>query len=147
MVDGLLPEWATSLVDVGAITDAELKEVAASARSAKQDLVEAIERWQPLHDPEPERPDQNFQLDGKPYNYRAAETHQVLVDLDGGLLTMPDAPQRFNTWHAVTFCGFASLASIVQPAQWMRFYAARNSATLRRWTSCPPAARSPFAWP
>lgn len=52
--------------------------------------------------------------------------------LDGQLLTMPDAPAKFNAWHAVTFCAFASLASIVQPAQWMRFYAARDSATLRR---------------
>ncbi|MDA8961316.1 hypothetical protein N9F39_04305, partial [Akkermansiaceae bacterium] len=47
--------------------------------------------------------------------------------LDGQLLTMPDAPAKFNAWHAVTFCAFASLASIVQPAQWMRFYAARDS--------------------
>ena len=52
--------------------------------------------------------------------------------LYGQLLTMPDAPAKFNAWHAVTFCAFASLASIVQPAQWMRFYAARDSATLRR---------------
>ena len=52
--------------------------------------------------------------------------------LDGSLLTMPDPPGRFNVWSAMTFCMFASLASIVQPAQWMRFYAARNSATLRR---------------
>lgn len=33
-------------------------------------LTEALARWQPLHDPEPERPDQNFRLDGKQYNYR-----------------------------------------------------------------------------
>ena len=52
--------------------------------------------------------------------------------LDGNLLVIPDAPGKFNTWHAMTFCMFASLASIVQPAQWMRFYAARDSATLRR---------------
>ena len=52
--------------------------------------------------------------------------------LDGSLLTMPDPPGRFNVWSAMTFCMFASLASIVEPAQWMRFYAAGNSATLRR---------------
>ena len=57
---------------------------------------------------------------------------QEVSKLDGQLLTMPDAPAKFNAWHAVTFCAFASLASIVQPAQWMRFYAARDSATLRR---------------
>ncbi|MCP3694010.1 MAG: hypothetical protein GY917_17530 [Planctomycetaceae bacterium] len=32
----------------------------------------------------------------------------------------------------MTFCLFASLASIVQPAQWMRFYAAGSSKILRR---------------
>ena len=54
---------------------------------AKQCLNEAMDRWQPLHDLEPERPDQNFKLDGKEYNYRATETHQMLVKLAGGLLT------------------------------------------------------------
>ncbi len=52
--------------------------------------------------------------------------------LDGKLLTMPEPSERFNTWQAMTFCMFASLASIVQPAQWMRFYAARSSKTLRQ---------------
>lgn len=50
-------------------------------------LTKALARWQPLHDPEPERPDQNFQLDGKQYNYRAAETHRILTELAGGVLT------------------------------------------------------------
>ena len=54
---------------------------------AKQHLQEALALWQPLHDPEPERPDQNFQLDGQDYNYRAAETWQILQDLEGGVLT------------------------------------------------------------
>ena len=52
--------------------------------------------------------------------------------LDGNLLTMPEPPHRFNVWQALTFCAFASLASIVQPAQWMRFYAARSSRILRQ---------------
>ena len=63
------------------------KDVAQLIDQAKQHLHEALERWQPLHDPEPERPDQNFKLDGKEYNYRAADTHQVLVQLEGGILT------------------------------------------------------------
>lgn len=50
-------------------------------------LTEALARWQPLHDPAPERPDQNFQLDGQQYNYRAAETHRILMELAGGVLT------------------------------------------------------------
>ncbi|NQT15149.1 MAG: TIR domain-containing protein, partial [Planctomycetes bacterium] len=53
---------------------------------AKQHLHEALDRWQDLRDPEPTE-DNNFQLDGKEYNYRAAETHEVLVQLEGGMLT------------------------------------------------------------
>ena len=54
---------------------------------AKQLLSEALELWQPLHDPEPERDDQNFKFDGIEYNYKAAETYRVITDLDGGMLT------------------------------------------------------------
>jgi len=57
---------------------------------------------------------------------------EAVSRLDGRLLTMPAPGERFNAWSAVTFCAFASLASIVQPAQWMRFYAARGSDTLRK---------------
>ena len=57
---------------------------------------------------------------------------QAVSELDGSLLTMPPPGERFNAWSAVTFCAFASLASIVQPAQWMRFYSARSSDTLRK---------------
>ena len=39
---------------------------------------------------------------------------------------------KWNPWWILTFCLFASLASIVQPAQWMRFYAAKSSKTLRK---------------
>lgn len=62
-------------------------------------LNEAFDRWQPLHDPEPERPDQNFHLDGKQYNYRAAETHRILTELAGGVLTnypLAKAPAASN---------------------------------------------------
>ena len=54
---------------------------------AKENLAEAMDLWQPLHDPDPERPDQNFQLNGTEYNYRAEETHRILTDLEAGLLT------------------------------------------------------------
>ncbi|NQV27777.1 MAG: TIR domain-containing protein [Rhodopirellula sp.] len=50
-------------------------------------LNEALELWQPLYDPEPERDDQNFKLNGKEYNYRAAKTHQIMTDLKSGILT------------------------------------------------------------
>ena len=62
-------------------------DVANSMAQAKDLLHEALDLWQPLHDPEPERDDQNFKLNGKEYNYRAADTHQVLVQLEGGVLT------------------------------------------------------------
>ena len=52
--------------------------------------------------------------------------------LNGELLTMPPPGERFNTWSALSFCSFASLASILQPAQWMRFYSARSGDTLRK---------------
>ncbi|MDP6207933.1 MAG: hypothetical protein QGG01_06485, partial [Roseibacillus sp.] len=59
---------------------------------------------------------------------------RVSSELDGALLTVPDPGDAnpHNTWKLLTFCAFASLASIIQPAQWMRFYAARDSSTLRR---------------
>jgi tetratricopeptide (TPR) repeat protein len=54
---------------------------------AKSELRKAMTRWKKLHDPEPERDDQNFKIDGKEYNYKAAETHRILSDLNGGILT------------------------------------------------------------
>ncbi|MEM6886298.1 MAG: sodium:solute symporter family protein, partial [Verrucomicrobiota bacterium] len=52
--------------------------------------------------------------------------------LDGKFLTMPAFGERFNATAALTFCLFASLASVIQPSQWMRFYSARNRDTLRK---------------
>jgi len=54
---------------------------------AQEFLNRALELWQPLHDPEPEREDQNFKLNDKEYNYRAAETWRILKELDGGKLS------------------------------------------------------------
>jgi SSS family solute:Na+ symporter len=48
------------------------------------------------------------------------------------LLEMPPAPARFNSWWVLGYCAFASLASIIHPGQWMRFYAARDARTLRQ---------------
>jgi len=56
-----------------------------------------------------------------------------VAQLDPKQLTMHDPAQsKWNPWWILTFCLFASLASIVQPAQWMRFYAAGSSRILRR---------------
>ena len=45
------------------------------------------------------------------------------------------APGNSGKWNAgllFTICAFASLGAIIQPGQWMRFYAAKDSNTLRR---------------
>ena len=56
-----------------------------------------------------------------------------VAELDAKQLTMHDPKvSKWNPWWILTFCLFASLASIVQPAQWMRFYAAKSSKTLRK---------------
>ncbi|MBB6431710.1 sodium:solute symporter family protein [Algisphaera agarilytica] len=67
-----------------------------------------------------------YALDG-PGNY-----FKQVTQLDGEFLTMPAFGQRFNATSALTFCLFASLASVIQPSQWMRFYSARNRDTLRK---------------
>ena len=57
---------------------------------------------------------------------------QKISALDGGLLSMnTGAESKWNPWWLMTFCGFASIASILQPAQWMRFCAAKSSRVLR----------------
>ena len=54
-----------------------------------------------------------------------------VTELDPKQLTMHDPKEsKWNPWWILTFCLFASLASIVQPAQWMRFYAAKSSKTI-----------------
>ena len=47
-------------------------------------------------------------------------------------LSFPGATGRYTVWSIMTICIFAALASILQPAQWMRFYAARSTRTLKR---------------
>ena len=47
-------------------------------------------------------------------------------------LSMPGLTGGWTPWKMMTICVFASLASMVQPGQWMRYYAARSSNTLRR---------------
>ena len=47
-------------------------------------------------------------------------------------LSLPGATGRYTAWSLLTLCIFASLASMIQPAQWMRYYAARSTYTLKR---------------
>ena len=47
-------------------------------------------------------------------------------------LAVPGATGAMPTWKLMTICMFGSVGSMIQPAQWMRYYAARSSGTLRR---------------
>ena len=47
-------------------------------------------------------------------------------------LSAPGNSGQWNAGKLFTICAFASLGAIIQPGQWMRFYAAKDSGTLRR---------------
>ena len=64
---------------------------------------------------------------GGPERYLAA-----ISQLPPEALSLPGATGRYTAWSLMTICIFASLASIIQPAQWMRFCAARSSRALKR---------------
>ncbi len=46
--------------------------------------------------------------------------------------SLPGASGSWPAWKLMTVCIFGAVGSMVQPAQWMRYYSARSSATLRR---------------
>jgi len=56
----------------------------------------------------------------------------ALAELPPEALSLPGATGRYTALGLLTVCVFASLASMIQPAQWMRYYAARSSQTLKR---------------
>lgn len=47
-------------------------------------------------------------------------------------LSLPGVTGRFSPWSMLTICTFAAIASIIQPAQWMRLYAAKSSRALKQ---------------
>jgi len=47
-------------------------------------------------------------------------------------LSAPGNSNKWNPGMLFTICAFSSLGAIIQPGQWMRFYAAKNSNALRR---------------
>ena len=47
-------------------------------------------------------------------------------------LSLPGATSAWPASKLMTICIFGSVASMIQPAQWMRFYSARSAGTLRR---------------
>jgi SSS family solute:Na+ symporter len=55
-----------------------------------------------------------------------------LAKLPPEALSLPGATGRFTAWGMMTLIVFASLASMIQPAQWMRYYAARSTQALKR---------------
>lgn len=61
-------------------------DVRQSTDRARELLQDALDRWHELRDPEPTEGN-NFKLDGKEYNCGAAETYEVLAQLQSGLLT------------------------------------------------------------
>lgn len=57
---------------------------------------------------------------------------EAVSQLPPEALSLPGASGRYTPWLLMTICVFASLASMIQPAQWMRFYAAKSTQTLKR---------------
>ncbi len=53
-------------------------------------------------------------------------------DLPPEALALPGPSGIFGPWKLMTICLFASVGSLVQPAQWIRLYAARDDQTLKR---------------
>ena len=47
-------------------------------------------------------------------------------------LSLPGATGAWTPWKLLTICLFTSVASMIQPAQWMRFYSAASTGTLRK---------------
>ncbi len=47
-------------------------------------------------------------------------------------LSLPGPSGTWTPWKLMTVCIFASIASLIQPGQWIRLYAARDDATLKK---------------
>ncbi len=47
-------------------------------------------------------------------------------------LSVPGPSNAWSPWKLMTLCMFASLATMIQPGQWMRYYAARSVETLKK---------------
>ena len=53
-------------------------------------------------------------------------------EIDSEGLALPGPSGVFTPWKLMTICLFASVGSLLQPAQWMRLYAARSDRVLKR---------------
>ncbi|MCB1063633.1 MAG: sodium:solute symporter family protein [Verrucomicrobiae bacterium] len=53
-------------------------------------------------------------------------------EIDPQGLALPGPSGVYSPWKMLTICVFASIGSLVQPAQWMRLYAAKSDRVLKR---------------
>lgn len=60
------------------------------------------------------------------------EYFKTVSTLPSEALSMPGVSGIWSPWKLLTICIFASLATMIQPGQWMRYYAAKSSETLKR---------------
>ncbi len=56
----------------------------------------------------------------------------TIAKLPSEALSLPGPRGNWNASALLTICIFTSIASIIQPGQWMRLYAARNDRTLKQ---------------
>lgn len=56
----------------------------------------------------------------------------AVAELPIEALSMPGASGSYAPWKMLSLCVFASLATMIQPAQWMRYYAASSTLVLKR---------------
>ena len=57
---------------------------------------------------------------------------QEVLALPSEALSLPGPSGVWSPWKLMTICMFASLATMIQPGQWIRYYAARSTETLKR---------------
>jgi SSS family solute:Na+ symporter len=55
-----------------------------------------------------------------------------LSELPAEALSVPGPSGAWSPWKLMTICMFASLSTMIQPGQWMRYYAARSAKTLKK---------------
>ena len=57
---------------------------------------------------------------------------QQLTELPPEALTIPGPSGIWSPWKLMTLCIFASLSSMIQPGQWMRYYSAKSTLILKK---------------
>lgn len=57
---------------------------------------------------------------------------EEIAALPAEALSLPGPSGAWSPWKLMTICMFSSLATMIQPGQWIRYYAARSTETLKR---------------